>query len=267
MLYDQEKSISIDPYLRRREAQETIQRLRANEKELGAAIHKFYGSKYKDVETWMQHNPMPEDKNYNAKDYTKAMSDWIEKFSKWLKETSTKWGASLATAISPIMEKIFQKGAARTYHGIGANFELKPARAIKFLQMRGLKLQNAPTEFVDEIINALSGKEFTIAELSKLLSTKWKDVSVARAKLISITETTAAYNGGRVEGMKELGIETKGWSNAHDDSVRPSHEIDGQEVPVDQPFTLGSGEKVMYPGDGSAQESCNCRCAVISVLE
>jgi uncharacterized protein with gpF-like domain len=102
--------------------------------------------------------------------------------------------------------------------------------------------------------------------MAKEIADKWSEASLARAKLISITESTSAYNGGRVEGMKELHINRKQWVHSHDQKVRDSHLID-ETVDVDKPFTLRDGVRVMYPGDGPPEDSCNCRCVVISVLD
>ncbi len=84
-------------------------------------------------------------------------------------------------------------------------------------------------------------------------------------KIISITETTAAYNGGRLEGMKELGITQCKWVHSHDGNVRDSHRI-SDTIEVGEKFTLADGYQVSYPGDGDAAHSANCRCIVISVL-
>lgn len=262
MILDREKSLVDNAELRHEDTKSEFIRLRPNEKQLGTAIHRFYGAKYKEVEGYIKSHPIPSDKSIDS---NKAIGDWVKSFQKWLSERD--WGADFFGTLKSTIETIFNKGCRRTYTGIGANWELNNRRALAYLTQRGLKLQGSPHDFLSEIMNALEGKDFTVDSLVKTISTKWKDVSVSKAKLISLTETTAAYNGGRMQGMKELGISKKAWSNSHDDIVRPAHEIDGQTVGVDDMFTLADGEEVMYPGDGSAANSCNCRCSIVSVLD
>lgn len=54
-----------------------------------------------------------------------------------------------------------------------------------------------------------------------------------------------------------------------DERVRDSHaEMEGQKVPIDEPFILPGGAKAMYPGEsGVAAEDINCRCFVEYVEE
>lgn len=60
------------------------------------------------------------------------------------------------------------------------------------------------------------------------------------------------------------------WVTAHDDRVRDSHaEMDGQTQPWDTAFISGLGNKLMYPGDGSApaEDVINCRCVVTRQIQ
>ena len=91
------------------------------------------------------------------------------------------------------------------------------------------------------------------------------------------TAVTGAQNAGRqqqMEDAEDLGIKLKKrWLATLDDRTRDTHqELDGQEVPVDEPFTVevdGKKEEIEYPGDPHA-EPClvyNCRCTMIQVYE
>jgi uncharacterized protein with gpF-like domain len=58
---------------------------------------------------------------------------------------------------------------------------------------------------------------------------------------------------------------TKVWNATGDNRTRDSHaDMDGQEVPLDQPFVTPSGAQLMYPTDSSlgalAEETIQCRC-------
>ncbi len=92
----------------------------------------------------------------------------------------------------------------------------------------------------------------------------------ARALRIARSQTATAVGAGRHEGMKQAGVERKGWLSSRDDHVRPAHRSAEQQykggIPVDQPFNVG-GEMLMYPADpaGSAANIINCRCLQIAV--
>lgn len=91
------------------------------------------------------------------------------------------------------------------------------------------------------------------------------------------TSMTGAQNAGRqaqMEDAEEEGIRVKKkWVATLDNRTRDTHqELDGQTVPVDEPFTVdvdGTEEEIMYPGDPNA-EPClvyNCRCTMVQVYE
>jgi SPP1 gp7 family putative phage head morphogenesis protein len=93
--------------------------------------------------------------------------------------------------------------------------------------------------------------------------------SMNRAVTISRTLTTAAANGGKLEGWKQSGlVKKKRWRAANNNRTRKDHrEANGQTVDIDKPFRVG-GEKLMYPGDpaGSAKQIVKCRCTMQAVF-
>ena len=92
---------------------------------------------------------------------------------------------------------------------------------------------------------------------------------------IARTETTRVENSAKQsigdEG-KRLGFTMwKRWVATADERTRPDHAAaDGQEVPNDEPFTVG-GEQMMYPGDVSmgcsAWNIINCRCTIVNFIK
>ncbi|GIO84540.1 hypothetical protein J25TS5_14720 [Paenibacillus faecis] len=94
--------------------------------------------------------------------------------------------------------------------------------------------------------------------------------SMQRAVRISRTMSTAAANGGKVEGWKQSEVvKGKKWRSAAGTRTRKTHrKANGQVVPLDEPFKVGDS-KLMYPGDpaGEAKEIVNCRCTMQSVLD
>ncbi|MGE7777371.1 phage minor head protein [Chitinophaga sp. NPDC101104] len=92
-----------------------------------------------------------------------------------------------------------------------------------------------------------------------------KDIPLARARVISRTETVAATNFGGITAARKTGLRmVKRWVNAHDSRVRETHKdvaqggVGGEVVPLEQPFSNG----LMHPGDpqGGAKEVIQCRC-------
>jgi hypothetical protein len=94
--------------------------------------------------------------------------------------------------------------------------------------------------------------------------------SYKRSIRIARTFSTAAANGGKVEGWRQSEVvKRKKWRSARQERTRKSHkEADGQIVDLDKPFEIGS-DKLMHPGDpsGSAKEIVNCRCTMQAVFD
>ena len=87
------------------------------------------------------------------------------------------------------------------------------------------------------------------------------------------TYTTAAENGGRIDGYKrakDMGIEMEQeWLAALDSRTRSEHrQLDGVKVAVGEPWEI-DGYKIRYPGDPEAAPHLiyNCRCTVVAALK
>ena len=98
------------------------------------------------------------------------------------------------------------------------------------------------------------------------------NMSANQARTHARTAMTGAQNAGRIESYKRaqgMGIKLeKEWLATLDGHTRRSHAVlDGQHVPVDQPFKSLLGD-IRYPGDPTARPAnvYNCRCTLISHL-
>ena len=127
------------------------------------------------------------------------------------------------------------------------------------------KVENAVTqgiiqgEGIDQITDRMVGSLLTQNE--------------NRMRLFARTGMTGAQNAGRLaqmEDAEEEGIKVKKkWVATLDNRTRDTHqELDGQEVPVDEPFEV-DGMEIMYPGDPNAEPELvyNCRCTMVEVYE
>ena len=96
-------------------------------------------------------------------------------------------------------------------------------------------------------------------------------IGKARAVTIARTEVVSASNAASVFVAKSTGLDLmKQWLSTRDDRTRDTHlAADGQERPMDEPFSVG-GYELMWPGDGSmgapASELVRCRCTVTYVV-
>lgn len=94
----------------------------------------------------------------------------------------------------------------------------------------------------------------------------YKRAEGMRAKAGAWNETHNAQGYGMVEGIREEGGEKKQWVCAFNNSREEHMEADGQVVGVDEPFIV-MGEVIMWPGEGSIENSANCQCTVMVVKE
>lgn len=98
-------------------------------------------------------------------------------------------------------------------------------------------------------------------QLIKRVKETYGDISKGRANVIARTETHGITQEGTIQGYKQAEMPIKIWVAVIDSATRESHAgIDGEEVPLDYPFSNG----LMFPGDpnGDADEVINCRCSI-----
>ncbi|WP_337032483.1 phage minor head protein [Paenibacillus illinoisensis] len=119
--------------------------------------------------------------------------------------------------------------------------------------------------------NTPSERALLVQEISAIAATgEDGPFSMQRAQRISRTMSTAAANGGKLEGWKQSAIaKGKKWRSSAGARTRKTHrKANGQIVALDKPFKVGSS-KLMYPGDpaGKAKEIINCRCTMQLVLD
>ncbi|MET7814203.1 phage minor head protein [Streptomyces sp. NPDC005395] len=148
------------------------------------------------------------------------------------------------------------------------------AAALRELDRAELGLLPAQSAQVpDNVATALAALARARSQSDREQGRPWR----AEAATTAVTETTLAESAGAYDAGQSseqaTGQQTarKRWVALHDpatrqldDNVREAHRLaDGQEVPLDSPFTVG-GETLRYPGDpsGSPGNVINCRCSV-----
>ena len=118
------------------------------------------------------------------------------------------------------------------------------------------------------------GKPLTQAQIDTAITQMQARALRYRGETIARTESINALREGQAQAIAQAigdseidprdGV--KVWEASIDGRERETHaEADGDEVPIDQPFTVG-GYQMMHPGDSSmgapAEEVINCRCSV-----
>jgi HK97 family phage portal protein len=145
------------------------------------------------------------------------------------------------------------------------------------------KLKNSLNYFADQI------NQTTRDDLEKLIKTSlesggstvdltkeiedlfngWQ-VDSSRAGIIARTETNGIKNMTfRDNFARNQFVKCMEWLSARDSFVRDAHkQADSQIVPLGVKFLVG-GERLEYPGDdsGSPENTINCRCTVLPVVE
>jgi uncharacterized protein with gpF-like domain len=138
-----------------------------------------------------------------------------------------------------------------------------------YIQANALSTVNDIDDTTVDIIKTViaNGQEdgLTTADIvANILDRTSDDMVEDRAWVIARTEMHAAANYASVAAAADTGLTlNKVWTATGDDRTREAHqEADGQSVPLDEPFDV-DGEDVDQPGDGSAENSVNCRCCVV----
>jgi len=180
----------------------------------------------------------------------------------------------LLKLMTPLLIADLQFGGAQLFAdvGIGTDFTLPPEAAMRHLQLR----QNALKGVTDTTYDAIkAGLDAGLAEGETMeqLADRVREAfggSQLRSETIALTETNSAVNSGRMEGIKESGLELKAWLASNLENSRATHQRAGLDyadgIPTDEAFLVG-GESLMHPGDpsGSPGNTINCKCTVVAV--
>lgn len=128
--------------------------------------------------------------------------------------------------------------------------------------------------FDPTVANAVDrGEPLTTTQIRRMVDRYRERMLALRAETIARTETLKVVNQARYESLQQVidqsGIEPvrveRIWHATRDKRTRDSHlAMDGQTVGLDEAFTSGLGNRLMFPGDPTAplEDFINCRCVV-----
>lgn len=144
------------------------------------------------------------------------------------------------------------------------------ATAIKTIRSTNEKtVRRVVSQYVEDAIT--DGDD--LINLQRRLEGRFKDLGPSSANRIARTEVGMASTQGSLEAVKSLSIPNmfKEWVSASDERVRDGAHggadhaiINGQEVPLDEKFSVPPDSDMDGPGDPSApaDQVINCRCVV-----
>lgn len=105
-------------------------------------------------------------------------------------------------------------------------------------------------------------------EQARMLRSKFKQYSDYQARRLVRTESTRAANYAIEQSSTTMFAPdqlSKEWVTVGDTKVRNWHKaVNGQRVRFDEPFNV-MGESIMRPGEGTAKNTINCRCRMITI--
>jgi hypothetical protein len=142
------------------------------------------------------------------------------------------------------------------------------------LLRRYLARERRDKRFDRSILKAIREGEPVPRDVARSAADRYSDRMLQlRGETVARTETLSSMQAAKDEAFRqaveagEVSREqiTKVWNATGDNRTRDSHaDMDGQEVPLDQPFVTPSGARLMYPTDSSlgapAEETIQCRC-------
>lgn len=166
-----------------------------------------------------------------------------------------------------LIGKTYSVGASELASSMGISFTLENPKVQQAIRDRAERLAtyvgDTSSRQITRVVAAGRKAGMGIGEISRLVNaTVYGGMASQRATMIARTETVGALNQGEFDLAATTDARTKEWLTQGDDRVREDHElIDGQRIPMDEPFPIG----VLYPGDqtGDAEQVINCRCTLL----
>lgn len=174
------------------------------------------------------------------------------------------------SAIFAIGREILIRGANETMHDPDVTTAVAEGRR-EWILDRTRTLVRSVKETQDGTLASLISEAIangdSVSALTRSIRESFTGTRRYQASRIAITETGAFLNHGATESMKQAGVAEKEWLATIDDHTRETHlAANGQRVPVDGDFIVGSGSGP-HPGMmGVAEEDIGCRCTVIAVV-
>lgn len=180
----------------------------------------------------------------------------------WKKE---RWDKELADDIEPIIDAVADSHGKEVAEAIGSDYNTEQTR--KYLRMlsegRAAAINESTRKKLTEAIDDDEDEENTPAHVFELREGKHSDVL---GRSLALVAAGWAANHEAPQQAEQQGIYKtveKTWVTGT--NPRPEHAaMNGETVPIDQPFSNG----LDWPGDenGDPDETCGCNCSTEIVI-
>lgn len=187
----------------------------------------------------------------------------------------SRWVKAFRVTMRPVFEGVVAESAelAQDELGVAFAFDVQDPDVLRAIERQAQRFAEEVPETTwenlrDSLRDGLLNQE-DIDQLAKRVENVMRYRIRSSKETIARTETTRASTTGTLAGWRQSGVvRGKRWVAALDDRTRPTHiEAHGQEVGLDDMFTVGAASG---PGPGdldSVREVANCRCTVVPVLD
>ncbi|MEQ9135748.1 MAG: phage portal protein [Thalassobaculum sp.] len=237
-----------DPMIRKRYGEIMVKRMDRREAELRQAMTRYF-----DDQEARLISRIDGVKSFKRKDL------FGEAFDEQLEVRLAK------TAVLPLIQRFLEEAGVDALALLGSDYTFVLAAEIRsWIDNRADVFAGEITATTVKRLGAQFEESFTSGEsrqqLIRRIEETYEGFTEERARTIARTEVHAATQKGTFEGYRQGGSPIKIWVTVGDNDVRDSHRIDGEERPINMPFSNG----LQFPGDpaGDAADVVNCRCSV-----
>lgn len=260
----------------------TDKALKALEKQIKSVYTKAYQELKDEAATVLAKIELNPDMTLSQKMALMAKYDRLNKLSEQLADTAYNANKTAQKMINGEMVNIYELNYNETAKNLG--FSLVDHGAVKKILTEEENPFNMISSLYDKvgIRNQMKGElmqGLLKGEGINKIARRFKNVSEKSLKdsiRIARTETTRVVNSAKMDVGAEgerLGFTIyKRWIATTDGRVREDHlAMNGVEVPLNEPFILPDGSKVMFPGDISMgappEQVIQCRCTMIEFIK
>lgn len=176
--------------------------------------------------------------------------------------------ASLMEGVADRMGDLYRASFDAAASDLGESLAVGDDVVSKWIEERGLELsRSVPDTIKQQVANRLAdltaSGDLSVSEAVSAIRDEVPDIAASRAEAIARTETSLAFNRGRVDAFAEAGLDTKTWAPAGGpcpicDAFAAKYEYD--PIDVSKPFVVsvqGKSISVIAP-----PAHPNCRCSV-----
>lgn len=175
---------------------------------------------------------------------------------------------SVMEGVADRMGDLFRASFNAAAEDLGESLSVGDETVSAWIEERGLELSTSVPDTIKQQVNNRIAQltatgNLSVSEAVRVIRDEVPDIAAARAEAIARTETSLAFNRGRVSAFEVAGLDTKNWLPAGGpcpicDAMAAKYEANA--IPVGENFTVnvrGKTYSVIAP-----PAHPNCRCSV-----